>query len=57
MVQLNKAVLAVARYIISNELYSFKSLSDKTQERLVKRYGSKFEIDVNKAIGLVEGKE
>lgn len=51
MAHVNKAVLMVVEYIISNELYDFQSLSMKAQERLTTAYGSNFELQVNKTLG------
>ena len=48
---LNRAVVTVVEYIISNELYNFQSLSMETQERLTTTYGSNFETQVNKELG------
>lgn len=51
MAHVSKAVFMVVEYIVSNELYNFQSLANETQERLIKAYGSNFEVKVNKALG------
>ena len=47
----NQAVVKVIEYIIENELYNFKSLSEKAQERLMNAYGANFGEQVNKGLG------
>ena len=49
---LSQAVIIVVEYIIENELYNFKSLSDSTQKRLIDHYGPTFEEQVNLSLGL-----
>lgn len=48
---LNNAIVAVVEYIIAHELYSFQSLSDKAQERLLNAYGADFGNKVNASLG------
>lgn len=52
MAHVNTAVAMVVEYIISNELYNFRSLTTNTQKRLKRAYGSNFETKVNKALGV-----
>ena len=47
----SQAIITVVKYIIENELYSFKSLSDNAQKRLIDAYGPTFEEQVNKGLG------
>lgn len=49
---LSQAVITVINYIIENELYSFKSLSDNAQQRLIEAYGPTFGEQVNRGLGL-----
>lgn len=48
-----QAIQTVAKYIVENELYNFKSLSDEAQKRLKTAFGSTFEIEVNKQLNLM----
>ena len=47
----SQAVITVIEYIIENELYNFKSLSENAQEKLIDAYGPTFEEQVNKGLG------
>lgn len=46
-----QAVIMVAEFIITHELYNFKSLAENTRERLISTYGRGFEKEVNKCLG------
>lgn len=46
-----QAIVMVVEFIITHELYNFKSLAEKTQERLIGTYGTGFETEVNKCLG------
>ena len=47
----SQAIATVIKYIITNELYSFQSLSEETQKKLVGAYGPSFGKQVNKGLG------
>lgn len=47
MAHINTAVRLVVKHIIQNGLYSFKSLTEDTQEKLINAYGADFEEKVN----------
>ena len=47
---MNQAAIAVTEYIITNELYSFQSLSEETQDKLG-AYGPNFGQQVNINLG------
>ena len=48
---LSQAVITVVEYIIANELYSFQSLSEETQDKLIGAYGPNFGQQVNINLG------
>ena len=48
---LSQAVITVVEYIIANELYSFQSLSEETQAKLICAYGPNFGQQVNLSLG------
>ena len=48
---MNQAPIAVTEYIITNELYSFQSLSEETQDKLIGAYGPNFGQQVNINLG------
>jgi hypothetical protein len=52
MLDLNGAVATVTKYILEMGLYSFQSLSDETQERLEKSYGTDFGSKVDAQLSL-----
>lgn len=52
MADINTAIGMVVDYIISLGLYSFKSLSDETQNKLEKTYGKDFGKKVNAQLSL-----
>ena len=47
MANVSTAVGLVVEYIVTNGLYSFKSLAEDTQQELIKAYGASFEDQVN----------
>lgn len=47
-----KAVKTVVDYIVSGGLYNFKSLEERTQQRLINAYGEDFETLVNAELKL-----
>ena len=47
MANVSTAVGLVVEYIVTNGLYSFKSLTEDTQRELIKAYGTSFEDQVN----------
>lgn len=51
MTNKSQAILMVVEFIISHELYNFKSLAEKTQETLIGTYGTGFEVEVNRCLG------
>lgn len=52
VISVSKAVKMVVKYIKENELYSFKSLTEETQAKLLSTYGSNFESKVNNCLNL-----
>lgn len=46
-----KATIMIIEFIIAHELYNFKSLEERTQNRLITAYGPGIEADVNKGLG------
>ena len=52
MAGVNTAVKLVVEYIVSTGLYSFKSLAEETQEKLISAYGLEFESQVNAQLQL-----
>lgn len=52
MANLSTAVGLVVEYIVTNGLYSFKSLAEETQQKLISAYGEKFEEKVNSQLVL-----
>jgi len=46
------AVCMVIEYILSAGLYSFKSLTEDTQSKLIEAYGEEFEHKVNAQLAL-----
>jgi hypothetical protein len=46
------AVVMVIDYILSAGLYSFKSLAEETQAKLIEAYGKDFENKVNAQLAL-----
>ncbi len=52
MAQVDTAVGMVIDYIVSAGLYSFKSLADETQSKLIEAYGEDFENKVNARLAL-----
>ena len=47
MAWISTAVTMVTEYIVALGLYSFKSLTEETQRKLISAYGSDFEQKVN----------
>ena len=47
-----RAVAMVANFIRENELYSFKSLTESTQKKLINTYGADIETKVNMSLGI-----
>ena len=47
-----KAVAMVVNFIQENELYSFQSLAEETQAKLIGTYGQAFETAVNGCLNL-----
>lgn len=47
-----RAVAMVVNFIRENELYSFKSLAESTQQRLINAYGTDIETNVNMSLGI-----
>lgn len=52
MANISMAVKMVVEFIQENELYSFQSLAEDTQEKLLDTYGSSFESKVNSCLNL-----
>lgn len=52
MAGINKAVGMVVEYIVATGLYSFKSLAEETQQKLIDAYGADFEHRVNAQLSL-----
>lgn len=52
MASINTAVIMVVDYIVSAGLYSFKSLAEETQQKLISAYGANFEHQVNAKLTL-----
>lgn len=52
MAQPNIAVAMVVEYIVTSGLYSFKSLAEETQQKLIGAYGKDFESQVNAQLAL-----
>lgn len=52
MANINTAVGLVVEYIVSCGLYSFKSLAEETQQKLINAYGVEFENRVNAQLQL-----
>jgi len=52
MAGINTAVGMVVEYIVSAGLYSFKSLAEETQQKLINAYGASFEEKVNAQLTL-----
>ena len=52
MANVNTAVGLVVDYILSCGLYSFKSLAEETQQKLIHAYGTDFENRVNAQLQL-----
>ena len=47
-----KAIGIVVNFIRENELYSFKSLAESTQQKLINTYGTDIEVKVNMSLGI-----
>ena len=52
MAGINTAVTMGVEYIVSAGLYSFKSLAEETQQKLIHAYGAGFEHQVNARLSL-----
>ena len=52
MANINTAVCMIVDYIVANNLYSFNSLTEETQEKLVNIYGESIERQVNSLLTL-----
>ena len=52
VMSVSKAVVMVVNFIQENELYSFQSLAEETQEKLISTYGKAFESKVNNCLNL-----
>lgn len=52
MAGISTAVSMVVEYIVTTGLYSFKSLAEETQQKLINAYGAEFEHQVNAQLSL-----
>lgn len=52
MANINIATAMVVNYIVTNELYNFKSLTEETQQKLINVYGVDIEHYVNAQLSL-----
>lgn len=52
MAHIDTAVKMVIDYIVTNGLYSFQSLAEETQTKLLSAYGASFEGKVNAGLQL-----